>query len=97
MCGTDGSGGSDLLLMTATTAMTSTTSTIHSNDLTTSKLQYQENQGVHHNYDDFIDSSNTSTLKLKNRTKIEVTKSDLGVDIYKNLNNNNNNNHNQWV
>lgn len=80
--------GNDLLLMTATTAMSSTTSTIRSEE-----------------FIDTTSASNVSTLKLKNRAKIDIAKSELGVDVYKNLNNNNNNNNNnnannnqnQWV
>lgn len=84
-------GTNDMLLMTATTAMSSTTSTIRSEE----------------QFADTTSSSNVSTLKLKNRAKIDIGRSELGggVDIYKNLNNNNNNNNNnnannnqnQWV
>lgn len=85
-CG--GNDGNDLLLMTATTAMSSTTSTIRSEE-----------------YIDTTSASNVSTLKLKNRSKVDIAKSDIGADVYKNLNNNNNNhnnnnannNQNQWV
>lgn len=80
-CG--GSDGNDMLLMTATTAMSSTTSTIRSEE-----------------FIDTTSASNVSTLKMKNRSKIDIAKSELGVLNNNNNNNNNNNannNQNQWV